>query len=597
MSTYFKYTSGDSFTHNNLDYYGFFHIDSNGDAYTGKTTTDASKLLTPKQTFISEIFRNKIELNTTFKNIEPLKYYYSTHLNLLNISELDRLTSNINYNNLITFKGLVIDNPYIYNFNRITNHFYALTANSDLLSFPIQNDYSPILNEPFSTNIKWRFLDNIKTGFFVVDDDKNFKYVCSGGAKNYILSGGFLPGSSLGVIFERDLIPRNTDEIDYTYSIYNDQPGNKIAFVNSEYILIYDSSNFLDCGELLLVDKIKIENNTVEKGHLIWNKTRRLWTDKNMSWNKHYYIITSFSIETIRLGKNIRTAINNKNILSLYNKYSSGLLSQIDLNSHNVGEVLSIDIRDIDDLIIILHKQNSEIYVCIINVFDLDNIKNFKIESIQPDSTNYRVSFSTIDSDIIYTTNTHEHQTRHISNPTYPSGRLENGNLLYYDRYIWNTTFEKYTKIPLKWNSTRQLSNYYNNLNTYEVVKNNNRYLLHHNVGRLYMIYQPLSNRYDSNIDIGTPKYFSEPKCSESSIGLYINTTLYNLVYDCLVLYNKSYGKFNISEYGVTKSPIGELEFNSPTFYIHGNETFNNSTLQRIQTNIIETQEKIISTS
>jgi hypothetical protein len=593
MSTYFKYTSGDSFTHNNLDYYGFFHIDSNGDAYTGKTTSDASKLLTPKQTFISEIFRNKIELNTTFKNIEPLKYYYSTHLNLLNISELDRLTSNINYNNLITFKGLVIDNPYIYNFNRITNHFYALNPDNELISYPIPNNYLPILNEPFSSNNDWEFLDNIKTGFFVIGDNKNFKYVCSSGTVNYILSGGFSPNTPLNIIFQQNLFTRHID-IDYTYSIYNDQPQNRITFVNSEYIKIYDSANFLDCGELFLIDKIKIENNTVTKGHIIWNKTHKLWGESNISWVDRYYIITSFPINTIKMGQNIRTAINNST-LYLYNKYSSGLLSQIDLNTYDVGEILSIDIRDVDELIIILHKKDDGIYLCILDIFNLETTKNFKLESILSDSTNYRVTFSTIDSDIIYTSNTHEHQTRHISAPKYPSGRLENGNLLYSDRYIWNSTFEKYTKLHVKWNSSRKLSNYYNNLNTYEVVKDNNMYLLHHNIGRLYAIYQPINDRFKSNIGIATPKYFSGINCSESSVGLHLNTIIYNLVYDCLVLYNKSYGKFNITEYDVSESPVGDLNFDSSNFYINGNETFNNSALQRIQTNIIETQEKIIS--
>jgi hypothetical protein len=109
------------------------------------------------------------------------------------------------------------------------------------------------------------------------------------------------------------------------------------------------------------------------------------------------------------------------------------------------------------------------------------------------------------------------------------------------------------------------------------------------------MICQPIENRFNSNISISTEKNFKGISCSNSSIGQHINIILSNLVKDCLTLYNKSYGKFNISEFSVDETPIGDLEFPTSNFFIHGNETFNNSVLQRIQTIIIETQEKIIS--
>jgi hypothetical protein len=55
MISYFKYTNGDAFTLNDVDYSGFFTI-VDSVAYTGKVKDSNSELLTPKQNFISNFF-------------------------------------------------------------------------------------------------------------------------------------------------------------------------------------------------------------------------------------------------------------------------------------------------------------------------------------------------------------------------------------------------------------------------------------------------------------------------------------------------------------------------------------------------------------
>ena len=57
MISYFKYTSGESFTLSGTDYNGLFNI-TDGRAYTGKSLTSRSEPLSTKGTFIGNSFLN-----------------------------------------------------------------------------------------------------------------------------------------------------------------------------------------------------------------------------------------------------------------------------------------------------------------------------------------------------------------------------------------------------------------------------------------------------------------------------------------------------------------------------------------------------------
>jgi hypothetical protein len=594
--TYFKYTSGEIFTLNSINYVGFFHINEKNEVFSEKYHSNTSERLNGTKTFLSEIYTNKIELNTTFGNIESLMDYYPTTLDILNKEELSKLTNNINYNNLITFKRLVIDNPYIYNFDSVKNHFYALNFNNEMISYPISDYYGYTHVDDFSRNTTWNFLDDIKIGIFVVDSDKNFKYLCSSGSVNYIIDGGFVPNTPLSISEVIDLAPNYSDEVDYTYDIYHDVDDNKISYVNSEYIFTYDSSNLSDCNRLFLIDKIKIPNNSVEKGHYIWNLTNKQWNTEKLSWNDRIYVIPSTYVASIKFGNNIRTSILD-NILTIYNKYSNDIFQTIDLNKYSIGDILSLDVRNIDDLIVILNRKNDDIYLCILDILNLEVSKNIKISSIKTDSENYKVVFSNIDSDIIYVSNRKEYQTRHISNPTYPSGRIELGNLLYYEPYKWNTAFEKYNKILVRWDSGANDSNQYNNLNTFEIINNGIMYFILHNIGRIYTIYQSADNRLISNVPLNLSKTFSGINCSESSIGLYLNTNLSSLIKDMFTIYSSSYGAYNISEYSVNGMPLNDISFTTNNLYLNGNETVDVIPLQRMINSIRDIQSNLIQTT
>jgi len=55
MIDYFKYTNGDSFTLSGYEYSGIFTVHE-GKAFTGKTYNTTSKLLSGKDTFLTNCF-------------------------------------------------------------------------------------------------------------------------------------------------------------------------------------------------------------------------------------------------------------------------------------------------------------------------------------------------------------------------------------------------------------------------------------------------------------------------------------------------------------------------------------------------------------
>lgn len=593
MNNYFKYTSGESFTLNDRDYYGFFHITDNGDAYTNRLPSNDSLLLTKKSTFLSDVYTNKIELNTAYKNIEQPILYYSNVFDNFNKEGLLTLSKNVNNNNLIALKSLVIDNPTIYNFDPQRNHFYGIPYLPDTTSTELIAINTSIPVDQFKNNLTWKFLNNITTGDFFVKKDNTFTYICSDGTKIYYINGGFSFTDNLDLESETNLITE--DSLDYVYNIVYDESSNKLTIVKLNDIIIYDASNYINCSELFIIDRIKLPYTSIMEPY-IWNKTKRKFSSHRVKWNTRYYIDNLNNSQFIKFGNNLRTFVYN-NVLTLYNKYSSDIIYTIDLSIYGVKEIVDLDIRQIDDNIIVLCKKDSGLYVLCIDVLNLSTIIDKKLESVLPGMPWYRISFSNIDSDIFYLSDEREYQIRHLSYPNYPTGRLEFGNLLYREDYIWSEVEEYFSNTDVTWNLSDDGENEYFNILSLEKIRNNNMYIILHNKSRLYAIFQPLEERLSRNISPNIEKFFTDIGCSESSIGLFFNTIISNIVKDTLNLYNKASGKYSIDEYIIDVIPLEDIEYDSNNLYINGNETFNAMVLQRILSSLRNIQAKLISVS
>ncbi len=600
MIAYFKYTNGESFKLNGIDYAGFFNVE-NGIAYTGKKKEFNSETLTPKNNFITDFYLKKLEFDNQFDAIQDIQPYYSDSFDILNKNELDNIFERINKNNLDVFKSLIISNPYIIDLDENSCHFYGLssTTKDGGVDDVMTGKDIVVGTDPFSYSGEWSFLENIKHGDFVVKSDQNFIYLCSTGVDLITIKGSFDNKSEL-TYSNLDILKSG----DGVTGIYYDEFENTINITINGIVNVYDALNYIECETLVLIDKIQIGD--FKTYSMFWNTVdvEYIFTDSTTT-DDIFNIISFFidgesvrtisrNIKSIRYGDNIRTFINN-NILYLWNKKSLTLLEKVDLLKYGIEEYSSIDIRNVDDLIIILHKKSNNYEICVFDPFAIDTtFKNYVVDDLIENT--YDVYFSTYDSNVFFIRSANNVETRFVSNPKNTSGQFKAFNLKYIPEFIWGNTkfYYKYEDNKYKWNSTELTSNYFYNLLFNEITKSNKNYMLLHNSGRLYALKQPILDNYYMAISENTEKYFTKVFCNDYSFGLFFNKNISNILKDVLTLYTKATNSYNFKKDDVTLNDIKNIEYDLNNLRVNGNESINTTTMQRIFTLIIEIQQKLI---
>jgi hypothetical protein len=589
MITYFKHTNGESFTSNSSPYVGYFHVLS-GSVYSGKYPTTDSVKLTPNVHFLSKIYGSQLETDTTYKTSTKLTPFYSNTFDLLNKQGLDKFILSIDNNNILCYKSLILGNPTIFKYEENNGKFYGfhdpIEDEISDVSVPFKRGYNSI--RPFSETINFKYLDEIKVGTFVVDTYENFKYICANNSNTYILSGNFVEDTNLDLI---DNIP-NVPYYNTTHQIHNDTDNSKLVFVKNDVIEVYDSSNYDTCDKLILIDRISLLKTSTNE--YIWNIVDGTFGNIEGTFGTEYITTNPNYPEFIKFGNNVRTSISN-NILYIINKYSSDIFQTIDLSLYDLGEIIDLDIRSVDDSILILNKKSDGLYVFQLDIAEVTvNYGNKPIYSINLNVKKQNIKFSDTDSNVFYTYNEKEYQSRYISNPAYPSGRLETLDLGYLEQYVWNTTGECFNFMDVEWNSNSLSSNSYNNLIVTNMQFNDKMYMLLHNIGRIYAINQPMNDRFLNSVPLDLIKYFGSTDYSESSLGLHFNTMLSNLLKDTLNIFNKSESAFSFEEYRIIQEQLNNFTFQTENLYLNGNETINVVALQRIMTLITDIQTKLL---
>jgi len=595
--SYFKHTNGEGFTLNGSDYTGYFHV-SGGQAYSEKAMTLDSEFLSAKDTFVADSFLKEYEFDTTYKNVELVVPITADVKDILNYQGLLDIFNSIDENNLRCFKNLILANPTIFNYVENSGKFYGLSSlseGSDKL--PAKQDYIGHI-EPLSSNSTWSFLEDITSGVLIVNTRDQFKYICSTGEVDYVLSGSFIENTPLDIIYVRENVVFDInsplhDSPDLTHNIQYDEVLKKLYFTRNNSIDVYDTTNFEDCHNLILIDQIQLLESDFR--FRLWNNTQVKWNEANFVWNKKYTNINPNNPETIRYGKNLRTSIKD-NVLYLYNKNSNDVYQTISLLSLGIVSVTDLDIRDVDDLIIIFHKVGEDYKVSTIDptalsISTVDNI----IKSVSGTST--KVKFSSYDSNIFYIYGQKEFQTRFLTNPEYPSGRLEKGNLSFPIFNVWNKTGEAWNRMKSKWNGGKILSNRFNLVSADITIKNDSMYLLFINYGRVYVIKQPVNDRFYTALNLDISKDENVLECSSSSFGLYFNTAILNILTDTLRLLSEAKHTYYLTEESATAKEIGNYDLNTTNLFINGNETVNVITLQRILQDILDIQQTLIPTT
>jgi len=518
--------------------------------------------------------------------------YYSNVFDILNKTGIDELVNSVDTNNILCYKSLVLANPTVFKYEETSGRYYALSTTAEESStgiFPKEGIGDTI---PFAATQYWKFLDDVTMGTFVVDSYENFKYICSTGTTDYILSGSFVSNVPLTKLYSYT----NSPTYNKTHQIYNDVDNNKLVFVRSDAIYVYDSSNYDDCNKLILIDKIPLKKSDTEE--YLWNTTFKPYDNSNtIIWNIKYPSTAANNPYFIKFGKNVRTALDVKTLL-IQNKYSSDIYQSIDLASYDVGNILDLDIRSVDDCVILLNMKPDGLYAMFLDPLDVKNtISNKPLYSISSNIGGQKIRFSDTDSNVFYTYNGKEYQSRYLSNPSYPSGRLETCDLKYRKTYLWNTTDETYNYIDLLWNLGNKSSNTYNNLLVSNISKYNKMYAIVHNIGRLYALNQNMNDRFLNSVPLDLVKYFDGVACGGTSIGLYLNISLQKILKDTLNLFNKAINSFTIEERKTIPRKLGEFIQTTGNFYMNGNETVNVIMLQRIMLTITNIQKTILSTT
>jgi hypothetical protein len=561
---YFKYTNGLDFTIGNIPYTGFLNV-VDGVAYTGRSKTDSSEKLTPTGTFLSEFFLQELEFDTTANITET----FSNVFDLFNKQELGRFFNTIDTNNLEIFKKLIAPNHTLINLNTATNFFGLSSTPVDIAPDDVLSGKTKRMQiDPFSYSDDWGFLDEVKYGVLLGQTDDNFIYISSNGYNLSIIEGNFYSGDVLSVI------KYETYDTETIYGIHYDDVNKEVLIQYGNNVTVYDSTSWKDCQVEIVSSSILLNGNFSNN-------------------------------DNVKFGKNYKISIKNNN-LYVEDKYSTKIINTIYLNNYDITDISSFDIRITDDLIGILFGGRK---LVVFDALDFDNrvistLNDFtdvdnEIPEIEnnPPPDDKKIIFGNFDSGVIFTTNYDEVQLRSLANPSSPISKSNRTTFNYIRNYKFDDTQQKFGSSILKWNSNTLKSNYFNNLLFFNGVDAYHNYYLFHNIGRIYPIKISLLNSYRYSINDGLMKKYTGVRCSDSSIGIFFNINMSNLLADLLTIYNKAKNTYDIDNGVVILKEIREINIEKENLFLNINETINVVSIQRIFSKIIDIQRSIISLS
>ena len=487
-------------------------------------------------------------------------------LDILDETTLSRYFEKISENNSIIYNSNLFINPNIGGFTYGSTIFYTLT------SAPIDGRPSDgkvygrdvyTHSDTFSATPQWAFLDNIKSGYFtIIDGGNGFAYYCSDGVNQYTLSGSYTAGSTLELL--------NTTTVLSSIALIADYGSNELFEISQNSIQIYDISNYGVCNTKTLKDSIE--------------------TIVDVNYANLY-----------KIGKDKRTEFKN-NTLYIKNKYSNELYSSYPLAALDLDNIIALDIRKEDDNIILIGQKGAT-YLFVF--FDVDNFNStFSKTTLEGIGEIIDLQFSQEDSDIFQIWQkgydlTFYSQYRAIDRPDIPvseTGEANSSTYRYIKKYKFDTTFEKFNEIQIKFNSNKLKSNSFNAV--LQMMRQQDGYLydITHNIGRIYVT-KAQRSFFTATIPQNLSKTYSGIECSDSGAGILFNASLINLIRDTInlaTLSQKTKGQSaSTSEILALAEPIEKLSIDMENLRLNGNETFSEIAIRRIFSRIYTIQSKI----
>ena len=597
MIDYFKYTTGNAFKLSGDDYTGLFNI-VDGVAYSGKSITASSKVLSSSDTFLSNCFLDKFEFDRTTTPVDKtvIKKPSISPRNIIDQTFIDTNLQLLNLNNLNLYALNIVSNTNILDFANSTKggNSYFLGASSsstdlrnDNLSLAKDNSF-PIQIDPFSTVDKILGVDvldeTIDSTLFVYDNESYF-YFTTTPTNSYTFSGSFVHNSGLVRIYDDPFAGNSKFTYDNNTDVLYSLKGNELS--------LYDNSFINPCRVFKLVDKITLPFTPLD---------------------------ATIEIGSNLLGYRSPTGATGIPVIQLHDKYSLKFIDTIQPSSTS-EVIVAFDIRDTDDSILIITDPGTEdsktgFYYYMYHV-DVDKIGKSsentryvlpsptKLNRYKPyykynTKTEIKVYFSGSDSNIFTLNDQGSISTRFISNPAEAAGLPSIDNLLYLEDMYFDDTRERFNLIEKKFNSNLLRSNFFNNINLLVAKNNSNLFYLLHNIGRIYL-FKDSSLAYKNYIPLDLPNLYEKITSCESSLGISINSELQNIIKDTINIYlNASIIPIKEIVEGVpvlSKYVSYEgMEVNFRNFEFHENEEVTYDAISRVFNVIYELQVAIINT-
>jgi len=630
MIDYFKYTNGDSFTLSGVDYSGLFTI-YEGRAFTGKSYNTSSKLLSGKDTFLTNCFYNKFEFDRTVsvENKNILQLPKISPRNIIDQNFIDTNLQALNFNNLVIYSKNIIANPNLFDFlNSVEDedsYFLGLSSGKNDIrnddtklsksnNFPVQIDPFSFIDKVPDVDV----LDDTVDSMVFIYDDKSFNYFTTTSTSSYTFSGTFATGGSL-LRLEEDVFEgaqrfsydNNTDTLYALEKTENPSIPGLFKFI----LKLYDNSFVSECRVLKLVDQITLEDNIIDDKVSLGNNIL------GYRYTSQATVETDVDGNPIRRvhGKNrlVQQNINNQNQqpkIKIVNKYTFELINNI-ISSNPREEILEFDIRDSDDSLLVLTSLEGfdaeEFYIYHLDIDKVSNTEGDYVLPFNPKQlTRYKpevefnskdnvvtIFFSGNDSNIFIIDDEGAISSRFITNPENVAGFPSNKNLLYLEDMFFDGTLERFDKIQKKFNSNTLPSNNYNNLNFLVGKNSTSLYYLLHNIGRIYLM-EESKLLYKSFVPLDLKNLYEQIISCESSLGISVNSELQNIIKDTVnVFLNASVIPFKEIREGI---PIlGKLisyegiDINFRNLEFHDNEDVNYDTVSRVFDQIFQLQETV----
>jgi len=558
MISYFKYTDGTGFTLDGANYSGMVTV-VNDAAYAGSVYTSRSKVLSSKETFITNAILNQIEFDYNFSSnlkskITLIEVYPKS---ILDITSITNIIDTLTENNLKIFaSGVGYDQNYgnpLFNDSNTNTFVYGISSNG-----------GPIISRKnIQTTLDLKQAGYIQTDKPVTDSSSifttlssSFKYFNKDVTVQGAINSPTAPTISQSLIEGLGGNRSNIFYDKYREVIYQTAPST----VNI-YTYDYDSPN----NTILIKDELELSKLGVVE-----------------------------DLSKASYGKNYRAVVAKNQgqlALELYAVNSSEIIKSLTFEDVGIDNIKHLIQRFEDDVLVLVGDIKGKLSMSIYDISKLaTNTAPIYSQKIDTQNNPTVVRFSPFDSNIIlfyYYTNTEldfiEFRPISVSGTVSPVTKMTSDQ---FTLPVESSAFSELTDVisastPTLYDGTSFTYDVQFDVSdkVYSLVLANNYIKTNNNT------------IFNTIVPLDTAVRYNSIEVSDSSIGLVLNSAFKSIIYDTLILYytfNTVKRIDSESIYQQTSSNIKNID--TSNLLLYSNESINVGALNRTIEEILTLQ-------